>query len=185
MKLHSFKNLLIEELRDIYDAEQQLVRAMPSLVEAAVLPELKQAFVQHLEETEVHLDRLRQIFKGLREDPSGNPCRTMSGLIAECQDLLGAERKSDPGVLEAALIGAAQKIEHWEIAAYGCARTYARILGLEELAEWLQKTLNEEGKTNRKLNEIAMQSVNPEAAEATTKDKSLREAVVAVLEVSH
>ena len=185
MKLHSFKNLLVEELRDIYDAERQLVEAMPPMVEAAVFPELKQALVQSLEETEVHLQRLEAIFKGLREDPSGNPCHTMAGLITECQDLLNEEKKADPGVLEAALIGAIQKIEHWEIAAYGCARTYAQMLGLEELADWLQKTLDEESRTNRKLNEIAMQSVNPEAAEATREDKSLREAVVAVLEITH
>lgn len=185
MKLNSFKSLLIEELRDIYDAEQQLVQALPALVEAAVLPELKQALVQSLEETEVHLQRLQAIFKGLRESPSGNPCHTMTGLITECQDLLKEERKADPGVLEAALIGAVQKIEHWEIAAYGCARTYAELLGLEELADWLQKTLDEESRTNRKLNEIATQSVNPEAAEATKEDKSLREAVVAVLEITH
>ena len=185
MKLHSFKNLLLEELRDIYDAEQQLVKAMPPMIDAAVLPELKQALVQHLEETEVHLQRLQTIFKGLNEDPAGNPCRTMQGLIAEWQDLLNEERKADPGVFEAALIGSAQKVEHWEIAAYGCARTYAQMLGLEELAEWLQKTLHEESKTNQKLNDIAIQSVNPEAAEATMESKHLREAVMAVLEVTH
>jgi ferritin-like metal-binding protein YciE len=185
MKLNSFKNLLIEELRDIYDAERQLLEALPSMAETAVLPELKQAFTDHLGETQRHVERLGLIFRHLQESPEGNPCKTMSGLIAEANDLIREEKKADPGVLEAALIGAAQKVEHFEIAAYGCARTYARILGLEEIAATLQETLDEEGATNRRLNDIAMQSVNPEAADATREDKQLREAVVAVLEVSH
>jgi ferritin-like metal-binding protein YciE len=109
----------------------------------------------------------------------------MTGLIAEADDLMQEEKKADPGVLEAALIGAAQKAEHFEIAAYGCARTYATILGLDQVAETLQETLNEEGQTNKLLNLIALQSVNPEAADATSEDKTLREAVVAVLEVTH
>lgn len=185
MKLNSFKNLLIEELRDIYDAEQQLVSALPKMAEAAVLPELKQAFVDHLEETETHIKRLERIFLEFKESPEGNPCKTMTGLIAEAEDLIKEEKKADPGVLEAALIGAAQKVEHFEIAAYGCARTYATILGFDHIAEQLQETLDEEGATNKLLNSIALQSVNPEAADATSEDKTLREAVVAVLEVSH
>lgn len=185
MKLNSFRNLLVEELRDIYDAETQLVKALPQLAEAAVLPELKNAFVQHLEETEHHIERLNHIFEELDEIPVGNPSKTMTGLIAEARDLLKEEKKADPGVLEAALIGAAQKIEHFEIAAYGCARTYAQILGLHSTAEILQSTLDEEGRTNKLLNEIALQSVNPEAADATRPEKALREAVVAVLEVTH
>ena len=185
MKLNSFKNLLIEELRDIYDAEQQLVKALPKLAETAVLPELKQAFVDHLEQTEAHVQRLESIFVQLNENPGGNPCKTMTGLIAEAEDLIKEEKDADPGVLEAALIGAAQKVEHFEIAAYGCARTYATILGLDNIANVLQQTLDEEGETNKLLNSIALQSVNPEAADATSEDKTLREAVVAVLEVTH
>src|SRR4051812_14442409 len=125
MKLNSFKNLLIEELRDLYDAERQLTKALPRLAETAVLPELKDAFVEHLEQTEGHIRRLESIFLRFNESPEGNPCKTMTGLIAEVEDLIGEEKKADPGVLEAAIIGAAQKIEHFEIAAYGCARTYA------------------------------------------------------------
>ncbi len=185
MKLNSFKNLLIEELRDIYDAEQQLLAALPRLAETSVLPQLKEAFVNHLEETENHVQRLESVFLQFHETPEGNPCKTMAGLIAEVDDLIKEEKKADPGVLEAALIGAAQKIEHFEIAAYGCARTYATILGLDEIAEKLQDTLDEEGATNKLLNSIALQSVNPEAAEATSEDKTLRQAVVAVLELSH
>lgn len=185
MKLNSFRNLLIEELRDIYDAERQLVHALPSMAETAVLPELKKAVVQHLEQTEGHVSRLEKIFQGLGASPEGNPCKTMKGLIEEVQDLIDEEKKADPGVLEAALIGAAQKIEHFEIAAYGCARTYAQILGMDELAATLQQTLDEEAAANCELNAIALQSVNPEAAEATSEKKALTEAVVAVLEVSH
>lgn len=184
MKLDSFKHLLIEELRDIYDAETQLVHALPLLAETAVLPELKATFVDHLEQTEQHIARLEDIFRFFDESPLGNPCKTMTGLIGECQDLIDEQKKADPGILEAALIGAAQKIEHWEIAAYGCARTYAEILRLPDVARLLQDTLDEEGVANRKLNEIAMQSVNPEAADATRDEKALQEAVVAVLEVS-
>jgi ferritin-like metal-binding protein YciE len=184
MKLNSFKNLLIEELRDLYDAEQQMLKALPRLAETAVLPELKETFVDHLEETEQHVRRLDEIFLSFNESPRGNPCKTMSGLIAEAEDLIREEKKADPGVLEAALIGAAQKIEHFEIAAYGCARTYATILGLDHVADLLQATLDEEGAANKLLNSIALQSVNPEAADATSEDKTLREAVVAVLETS-
>jgi ferritin-like metal-binding protein YciE len=184
MKLNSFKNLLVEELRDIYDAEQQLVSALPRMAETAVLPQLKQAFVDHLEETENQIRRLESIFVQLKESPEGNPCKTMTGLIAEAEDLIKEEKKADPGVLEAALIGAAQKVEHFEIAAYGCARTYATILGLNQIAELLQETLDEEGAANKLLNSIALQSVNPEAAEATREEKTLREAVVAVLETA-
>jgi ferritin-like metal-binding protein YciE len=175
----------MEELRDIYDAEQQLIHALPRMAETAVLPELKGAFVNHLEETEHQIRRLESIFVQFNESPEGNPCKTMTGLIAEVEDLIKEEKKADPGVLEAALIGAAQKVEHFEIAAYGCARTYATILGLDQIAETLQETLDEEGEANKLLNRIALQSVNPEAADATSEDKTLREAVVAVLEVSH
>lgn len=185
MKLNSFKNLLLEEIRDIYDAETQLVEALPALAETAVLPELREAFVSHLEQTEQHVARLEKICLRLGATPEGNPCKTMTGLIAEAEDLIKEEHKADPGVLEAALIGAAQKIEHFEIAAYGCARTYAQLLGETEVAEILQHTLEEERGANTLLNEIALRSVNPEAADATREDKALREAVVAVLEVSH
>jgi ferritin-like metal-binding protein YciE len=185
MKLNSFKDLLVEELRDIYDAETQLIEALPLMAEAAVLPELKETFLNHLEETKRHVSRLGHIFAEFHESAEGNPCKTMMGLIAEAKDLLREEKKADPGVLEAALIGAAQKIEHFEIAAYGCARTYAQILGLGPVAEILQTTLDEEGAANKRLNEIAMQSVNPEAADATREEKTLQEAVVAVLEVTH
>lgn len=184
MNLKSFRDLLVEELRDIYDGEQQLVHALPLMADAAVLPELKEAFVNHLEETKGQINRLEKIFLQFDESPLGNPCKTMQGLIAEAQDIIDEEQEADPGVLEAALVGAAQKIEHFEIAAYGTARTYAEILKLKGIASMLQETLDEEGKTNKLLNKIAMHSVNPEAAEATRPGKVLREAVVSVLETN-
>ena len=184
MKLKSFENLLVEELRDLFDAETQLVGALPLMADTAVLPELKKAFVTHLEQTKRHRERLQGILRQLEANPEGNPCKTMTGLIAEAQDLIDSQKTADPGVLEAALIGAAQKIEHFEIAAYGCARTYAQILGHNLIAGTLQETLDEEGQTNELLNQLAMQSVNPEAAEATNREKTFREAVVSVLEVA-
>ena len=184
MKLNSFRDLLVEELRDLYDGEQQLVHALPLMAETAILPELRKAFVQHLDETKTHIGRLEKIFLQFDEAPSGNPCKTMQGLVAEAQDIIDEEHEADPGVLEAALIGAAQKIEHFEIAAYGTARTYAEILKLNNIASILQQTLDEEGRTNQLLTKLATQSVNPEAAEATRPGKVLREAVVSVLETA-
>jgi ferritin-like metal-binding protein YciE len=184
MKLKSFRDLLIEELRDLYDGEQQLVHALPLIADTVVLPELKKAFIDHLEETKNHITRLEKIFLQFGESPLGNPCKTMQGLIAEAQDILDLDGDADPGVLEAALIGAAQKVEHWEIAAYGTARTYAGILKLPGIASMLQETLDEEGNANKLLNKIATASVNPEAAEATRPGKVLREAVVSVLDAT-
>ncbi|HEX7860262.1 MAG TPA: ferritin-like domain-containing protein [Verrucomicrobiae bacterium] len=184
MNLKSFRDLLIEELRDIYDGEQQLVHAFPLMADAAILPQLKQAFIDHLEQTKTHITRLEKIFLQFGEQPTGNPCKTMQGLIAEAQDIIDLELEADPGVLDAALLGAAQKVEHFEIAAYGTARTYAEILKLNGIASMLQETLDEEGKTNKLLNKLAMHSVNPEAAEATRPGKVLREAVVSVLEAT-
>jgi ferritin-like metal-binding protein YciE len=184
MNLKSFRDLLIEELRDIYDGEQQLIYSLPLMADAAVLPELRKAFVDHLEETKSHITRLEKIFLQFGESPLGNPCKTMQGLVSEAQDIIDIDGNADPGVLEAALIAAAQKIEHWEIAAYGTARTYAEILKLKGIAALLQETLDEEGQTNKRFNKLATQSVNPEAAEATGPGKVLREAVVSVLDAT-
>jgi len=184
MKLDSFRNLLIEELRDLFDGENQLLKELPALAEAAVLPELKQVFANHIEKTKTHIDRLGSIFTALVEDPLGNPCKTMTGLIAECNDLVKEERKADPGVLDAALIAAMQKIEHFEIAGYGCARTFADILREKNAAKLLQESLDEKGETNRLLNNLAMRSVNVEAVEATDQPAEISVAVVSVLEAA-
>ncbi|MDQ3620887.1 MAG: ferritin-like domain-containing protein [Verrucomicrobiota bacterium] len=168
MALTSLRNLYLTELRDIYDAEERLLQHLPLLAEASFLPELREAFNTHLAQTKMQAERLQQIFEKLGADPSGNPCKTMSGLIAECADVMTQEKSADPGVFDAALIGAAQKIEHLEIASYGCARTYAELLGEEDAAKLLQVSLEEEGETDRLLTRIAMR-VNLEAAQATEK----------------
>lgn len=184
MKLDSFKHLYIEELRDLYDAERQLLKGLPAIADAAVLPDLRQDFANHIEQTKLHVQRLEGIFDRLGVDPAGNPCKTMTGLIAECNDLVQEEPQADPGVLDAALIAAMQKIEHFEIAGYGCTRTFAEILGQKEAARLLQQSLDEESETNELLNSIALRSVNPEAVEATDPDAELSEAVVCALEAA-
>jgi ferritin-like metal-binding protein YciE len=182
MKLDSFRHLYIEELRNLFDGEEQLLAAFPALAEAAVLPELRQTFARQVEQTKVRLDRLAEIFDAMKTDPLGSKCHTMTGLLAECNDLTAEEPQADPGVLDAALIAATQKIAHFQIACYGCARTFAEILSEAESAKTLQFSLNEEGDVNRKLNRLALRSVNPEAAEATDAQASLSEAVVSALD---
>ena len=182
MKLDSFRHLYIEELRALYDAEHQLLKSLPTVAEAAVLPELMAAFADHIEQTKTHVDRLERLLEALQTGPSGNPCKTMQGLIAECDDLIKEERTADPGVLDAALIAATQKVEHFEIAAYGCARTFAEILGERSAAEVLQQSLNEEAETDRLLNSLAMRSVNVEAVDATDAEPEISRAVVSALE---
>jgi ferritin-like metal-binding protein YciE len=185
MKLDSFKNLYIEELRDLYDAENQLLKALPALAEAAVLPELREVFSNHIEQTKAHVTRLEGICQTLQVDPVGNPCKTMTGLIDECNDLISEEHTADPGVLDAALIAATQKIKHFEIAGYGCARTFAEILGQREAATILQSLLDDEGHTNKLLNSLALRSVNLEALQATDPDTTdMSQAVVSALEAA-
>jgi ferritin-like metal-binding protein YciE len=161
MKLDSMQKLYIEELRDLYNAENQLVKALPKMAKGASHPELKQAFADHLEQTKEHLERLEEIFKGLGEKPAGETCKAMKGLIEEGSEILEAD--GDESVIDAALIGAAQRLEHYEIAAYGTVRTFARMLGEEEAAELLQETLDEEGEADRLLTELAEAVVNVEA----------------------
>jgi ferritin-like metal-binding protein YciE len=184
MKLNSFKDLYIEELRDLYDAEHQLLKGLPAVAEAAVLPDLKRALAEHLEQTSAQIQRLETIFKTLQIDPRGNPCHTMVGLVDECNDLIREEATADPGVLDAALIAATQKIEHFEIAGYGCARTFAAILGEKEAAAILQRSLDEEGEMNKLLNCLAMRSVNVEAVQATDPDADINKAVVSAIEAT-
>lgn len=162
MKLDSFDRLYLMELRDLYSAENQLTRALPKMAKAAASPKLSEAFQMHLEETRTHVDRLEKIFGDLGVSPKGHKCAAMQGLISEGQEILDAD--ADPEVRDAALIGAAQRIEHYEMAGYGCARTYAHMLGRHADKELLQSTLDEEGKADKKLNKIAMTVINPAAA---------------------
>ena len=162
MKLESLETLYIEELRDIYNAESQLLKALPKMAKAASSPELKQAFKEHLEQTEEHVERLDEIFEKLDKKPTGKTCVAMKGLIEEGSEIMKEE--GEEHVLDAGLIAAAQKVEHYEIASYGTVRTWAEMLGEEDAAELLQQTLDEEGETDKRLTELAEEIVNVEAA---------------------
>ncbi len=153
-KLTSPKELLIEELKDLYSAENQLIKALPRMAKAAESEELREAFETHLEETRVHAERLEEIMKQLDESPRGKKCKAMEGLVEEGKDMM--QEDGEPPILDLALIGAAQKVEHYEIASYGTARTLAELAGENRIAKTLQQTLDEEGKTDKLLTEIAM-----------------------------
>jgi ferritin-like metal-binding protein YciE len=161
MKLDTLQKLYIEELRDLYSAENQLLKALPKMAKGASSEELKNAFEKHLEQTETHVERLENIFEQLAETPKGKTCRAMKGLIEEGSEIL--KEKGDPSVLDAAIIVAAQKVEHYEIAGYGSARTFAELLTQKSAAELLQTTLDEESEANELLNGLAEGIVNPEA----------------------
>jgi ferritin-like metal-binding protein YciE len=154
MKLDTLKKLYVEELRDIYNAEQQLVKALPKIAKAASSDDLR-------DETKGHVERLEQIFEGLDESPKGKTCHGMKGLIEEGSEILDA--KGEDSVLDAGIIAAAQKVEHYEIATYGTLRTWADLLNEDEAAGLLQETLDEGGEANNKLNEAAEEIVNPQA----------------------
>jgi ferritin-like metal-binding protein YciE len=163
MKLETLNELFIEQLQDLYSAEEQITEALPKMAKAASSPALQRAFEEHLEQSEGHIARLDQCFEKLDADPEGKTCKGMKGLIAEVEDLL--DEDAEPEVLDAGLIAGAQRIEHYEIAAYGCARTYAQLLGMTELAQLLQQTLDEEKETDQKLTDLA-ESINLEAKAA-------------------
>jgi ferritin-like metal-binding protein YciE len=166
MTLDSLTGLLVEELRDVYDAEQQLIKALPKLSKAAFNEEVTEAFNLHTEQTRQHVARLERVFQRFREKSKGKKCEGMKGMIAEAETLLAEAPKADPSVLDAALIACAQRAEHYEIATYGTLHSYARTLGADEAAKLLQQTLDEELQTDRKLSELAESAVNLDAAEA-------------------
>jgi len=161
MKLDTLQKLYVEELRDLYSAENQILKALPKMAKGASSDELKQAFEDHLEQTQEHVDRLEEIFKALDESPKGKTCKGMKGLIEEGSEIL--EEDGEKSIIDAGLIGAAQRVEHYEIAAYGTVRTFANLLGEEEAADLLQQTLDEEGETDKLLSELAEGIVNPKA----------------------
>jgi ferritin-like metal-binding protein YciE len=163
MALESLHDLYVEELRDLYNAENQLLKALPKMAKAASDPTLRAAFEEHLEVTRGQVDRLDRIFKRLGERAPGKKCAAMEGLIDEGKEMM--EEDAPPAVLDAALISAAQKVEHYEIASYGCVRTYARLLGYDDAARLLQETLDEEGDADKKLTELAESVINIEAKE--------------------
>ncbi|HEX5233732.1 MAG TPA: ferritin-like domain-containing protein [Silvibacterium sp.] len=163
MKIETLRELLTDELQDLHSAEQQITKALPKLIEASHNPNLRQAFEHHLEETRNHVTRLEQILQRMNESPKGKTCEGMKGLLKE-----GDERVSDSGeaeVLDAGIISAAQRVEHYEIAAYGSARTYAELLGDQEAVRLLSQTLEEEKAADAKLNQVA-RTVNVEAKAA-------------------
>ena len=166
MNLDSLSELFIEELKDVYDAEKQLLKEMPKIGRAASSDQLREAFEFHAEQTKGQVNRLEKIFAKLDMKPTGKSCEGMKGILAEAQQLLKEEPKADPSVLDAALIAAAQRVEHYEIASYGTLRTYARTLGAEDAAKLLQETLDEETQTDQKLTMMAEGMINLDAVEA-------------------
>lgn len=162
MKLESLRDLYIEELKDLYSAESQLLKALPKMAKAATAPELQQAFENHLVETEGQVERLETIFEELEEKPTGKTCQAMKGLVEEGKEAI--EQDAEDDVRDAALIAAAQRVEHYEMAGYGCVRTYAELLGYDEAAKLLQQTLNEEGAADKALTKLSKR-INVEAAE--------------------
>lgn len=162
MTLDNLENMLVMQLRDLASAEEQLIAALPKMAKAASSSQLKQAFNSHLAETKLQRKRLDDAFELLEVDRGSESCDAMEGLISEGEHIINAS--GDKDVKDAALIAAAQRVEHYEIAGYGCARAFARRLGLRKLAALLQKSLNEEGKADKKLTSIAEGSVNPSAA---------------------
>lgn len=171
MKLDSLHKLFVEELRDVYNAENQLLKALPKMAKSASSEELKQAFEDHLQETNEHVERLEEIFKGLDEKAKGKTCHAMKGLIEEGSEIL--EEEGEESVLDAGIIAAAQKVEHYEIATYGTLRTWANLLGEDDAAELLQQTLDEEGDTDKRLNDLAEDIVNPEALSESAEEEEV------------
>jgi ferritin-like metal-binding protein YciE len=162
MSLDSLDKLFLEELKDIYNAEKQLLRALPRMAKAAESPELQQAFNKHTKETEGQVQRLERVFQELGQSARGKTCKGMQGLIEEGKEIM--EKEGEGPVIDAALIASAQKVEHYEIAAYGCLRTYAQLLGLEQAVQLLQQTLEEEEATDKILNQLAESGINEAAA---------------------
>lgn len=153
MKIHNLNELFEHELEDLLSAEQQLVEALPKMVEAANSPALKTAFKDHLKETKTHVSRIEKAFKKLGKAPKGHTCKGMQGLIKEGEDVI--KNAADPAVMDAGLISAAQRVEHYEISAYGSARAHAQTLGYTDLVDLLQTSLDEEGSANKLLTQLA------------------------------
>jgi len=167
MSLNSLESLFIEELRDIYNGEKQILRALPKMAKAAESAELSQAFTKHLKETQGHVQRLEKILRELGQAVRGKQCKGMMGLLEEGKEKL--EEDGEAAVLDAALIASAQKVEHYEIAAYGCLRTYARLLGYDQVAKLLEQTLAEEEAADKKLTQLGEGGINEAAAAASSQ----------------
>ena len=173
MALDSLQSLFLNELKDVYHAEKQLLRALPRMAKAASHPELRQAFTNHLRETEGQVQRLERVFKELGQAPRGKKCEGMAGLVEEGKEIM--EEDGEPAVIDAALISAAQRVEHYEIAAYGCLRTYAQLLGLSAAARLLEQNLKEEEAADEKLNALAEGGINQAAVTAGGEEEEEEE----------
>jgi ferritin-like metal-binding protein YciE len=167
-KLKSLDDLLVHELQDIYNAEAQILKALPKMIKAASHPELQSAFEEHLEQTEGQVERLDQVFKLLGVPAKGKKCEGMAGLLEEGKKVM--EEDAEPGVMDAALIAAAQKVEHYEIASYGCVCTYAEMLGYDQVHDLLGQNLEEEELTDEKLTALAESVINLDAEDVESED---------------
>lgn len=165
--LDTLEQLYVNELKDLYSAEQQILKALPKMIKAAGHPELKQAFTTHLNQTEGHVERLERIFEDLGASPKGKRCHGMEGVIEEGAELIG--EKPEQRVLDAGLISAAQHVEHYEMAGYGSVRNWADTLGLSRHVTLLQQTLDEERKTDELLTQLAGRAINSDAAHANAE----------------
>jgi ferritin-like metal-binding protein YciE len=169
MKIETMEDLFLEQIEDLYDAERRLVKALPKMAEASTSQTLRQAFQSHLIETEGHVSRLEKVFRILGQDPKSQTCDAMKGLVSEGEDIVSDIDASS--LRDAGLIAAANRVEHYEIAAYGSARTFAQTLGLNEAASLLEQTLQEEKKADQKLTDIAESMVNSEALRAPVSQR--------------
>jgi len=178
MALKKFEDLFVDELKDVYDAERRITKALPKMAREATNEELVAAMEEHLEQTQEHIQRLDRIFEMIDKTPGRKTCEAMVGLLEEGQELMNEE--APDAIKDAALIAAAQKVEHYEIATYGCLRDWAKLLGNDEAVQLLQQTLDEEGETDKRLSEIAM-TLNVEArdSEEEEEEPETRETVTA------
>jgi ferritin-like metal-binding protein YciE len=161
MEIDSLRKLYVEELKDLYSAEKQLLQALPKMAKKAQNAQLKRAFEDHLQVTQEQVNRLERIFEGLGKAARGKKCKAMEGLVEEGKEIM--QEDMEPEVMDAALISIAQKVEHYEIAGYGTVRSYAQLLGEDSAARLLQQTLNEEGEADKLLTQLAESTINIEA----------------------
>jgi ferritin-like metal-binding protein YciE len=169
MKINSLQDLYIEELQDLYSAENQLVKALPKVIEECTSDELRSAIEDHLDQTREQIERLDQIFEGLEESAKGKKCAAMEGLVKECQETLSEDMPDE--VKDAAIIAACQRVEHYEIAGYGTVCTFAKLLGREDDLDLLGQTLDEEKEADETLTDIAENTINIEAAEEEEEEE--------------
>lgn len=179
MALTTLHGLFVDSLKDLYSAENQLLKALSKMAKGATHPALKAAFTKHLEVTRGHVARLEKTFKSLDASPRGKKCKAMEGLIEEGKEILEEKKDADSSVLDAALIGAAQRVEHYEMAGYGCVRTFAKLLVLSDAQKLLQKTLDEETEADTALSALAESVVNPDALTAPGDGKNAKKKKVA------